>query len=262
MTATSQHTARVELTVGQVAESFGVTVRTLHHYDDIGLLRPTGRTAGGYRVYGEDDLERLHEILVYRELDLPLDGIRAVMSASGLDRAAVLHGQLRQLIGQKRRLERVIAAVEKAIRAEETGMNLTKEEMFEVFGDFDPAEHEDEVKERWGDTDAYAESARRTKRYTKQDWLRMKEEQEAQGARMVALFDAGVEPTDPRAMDVADEARLIIDKWFYPCSREMHVCLGEMYVADPRFKANYEKMREGLAQWLYDAIKANDERGE
>ncbi len=247
-------------TVGEVARLAGVTVRTLHHYDDIGLLRPTGRTAGGYRVYDEDDLERLHEILVYRELDLPLDGIRAVMSASGLDRAAVLHGQLRQLIGHKRRLERVINAVENAIRAEETGMNLTKEEMFEVFGDFDPSEHEEEAERRWGETDAYQESARRTARYTKEDWLEIKAESEEIGRRWVEALRSGVDPTSEAAVDIAEAARLQIDRRFYPCPPEMHVNLGEMYLADPRFTKTYEDMAPGLAQFVRDAIVANAAR--
>ena len=247
-------------TVGEVARLAGVTVRTLHHYDDIGLLRPTGRTAGGYRVYDEDDLERLHEILVYRELDLPLDGIRAVMSASGLDRAAVLHGQLRQLIGHKRRLERVINAVENAIRAEETGMNLTKEEMFEVFGDFDPSEHGEEAERRWGETDAYQESARRTARYTKEDWLEIKAESEEIGRRWVEALRSGVDPTSEAAVDIAEAARFQIDRRFYPCPPEMHVNLGEMYLADPRFTKTYEDMAPGLAQFVRDAIVANAAR--
>ncbi len=247
-------------TVGEVARLAGVTVRTLHHYDDIGLLRPTGRTAGGYRVYDEDDLERLHEILVYRELDLPLDGIRAVMSASGLDRAAVLHGQLRQLIGQKRRLERVIDAVEKAIRAEEAGMNLTKEEMFEVFGDFDPSEHEEEAERRWGETDAYQESARRTARYSKEDWLEIKAESEEIGRRWVEALRSGVDPTSEAAVDIAEAARLQIDRRFYPCPPEMHANLGEMYLADQRFTKTYEDMAPGLAQFVRDAIVANAAR--
>ena len=247
-------------TVGEVARLAGITVRTLHHYDDIGLLCPTGRTAGGYRVYGEADLERLHEILVYRELDLPLDGIRAVMSASGLDRAAVLHGQLRQLIGQKRRLERVIAAVENAIRAEETGMNLTKEEMFEVFGDFDSSEHEEEAERLWGETDAYQESARRTARYTKEDWLEIKAESEEIGRRWVEALRSGVDPTSDAAADVAEAARLQVDRRFYPCPPEMHANLGEMYLADPRFTKTYEDMAPGLAQFVRDAIVANAAR--
>ena len=139
---------------------------------------------------------------------------------------------------------------------------MTKEEMFEVFGDFDPAEYEDEVKERWGDTDAYKESARRTSRYTKEDWERFKAESEEIGSAIAALMDEGVPADDPRAMDAVDRARLQIDTWFYPCSRTMHAELGKMYVADPRFTATYEKIRPGMAQYVCDATQANLARGE
>ncbi|MDZ4168770.1 MAG: TipAS antibiotic-recognition domain-containing protein [Coriobacteriia bacterium] len=139
---------------------------------------------------------------------------------------------------------------------------MTNEEMFEVFGDFDPSEYEDETRERWGDTDAYRESARRTGRYTKDDWARFKAEGEHQMARMIELFDAGASPDSPEAMDAAEAARLQIDAWFYPCSREMHCGLAEMYIADARLTAHYEDHRQGLAVWFHDAILANAVRGE
>lgn len=247
-------------TVGEVSAIAHVSVRTLHHYDEIGLLRPSRRSEAGYRLYTDEDLERLQQVLLYRELDLPLDEITRLLADPGLDRLEALTVQREYVADKLVRDRALLALIDKTIDTMKRGIQMTKEEMFEVFGDFDPTEHEKEAEERWGDTDAYAESARRTKRYTKEDWLRLKEEQEANGQRMVDLFDAGVAPTDPRAMDVAEEARLIIDRWFYPLSHEMHVRLGEMYMADPRFKATYDKMRDGLAQWLCDAIKANAER--
>src|SRR5574340_1514335 len=137
---------------------------------------------------------------------------------------------------------------------------MSADDMFEVFGEFDPAQYEDEAQQRWGDTEAYRESARRTARYTKADWQRFKDESEGIGTDAVALMDAGVASDDPAAMDVAERARLQIDTWFYPCSHEMHVALAEMYVADPRFTANYEKMRGGMARYWHDAILANAAR--
>lgn len=130
----------------------------------------------------------------------------------------------------------------------------------EMPGGFDPKRYEAEAQERWGDTDAYKESARRTARYTKADWDRFKTESEAIGAATVALMDASVPADDPRAMDLAEKARLQIDRWFYPCSPAMHVSLAEMYVADPRFTATYETMREGMARYWHDAILANAAR--
>ena len=249
-------------TVGEVARLTHVSVRTLHHYDAIGLLTPSARSEAGYRLYADEDLERLQQVLVYRELDLPLDEIQRVLGDQSADRLEALVVQ-RDLVAEKpRRDEALLALIDKTILAMEGGIAMTKEEMFEVFGDFDPNEYEDEVQQRWGDTDAYKESARRTKRYRKEDWARMKAEQDEVNAAMIALFDEGVAADDPRAADVADEARLLIDRWFYPCSRQMHVGLAEMYLADARFTATYETMRTGLAQWWHDAILANAARGE
>lgn len=247
--------------VGEVAKLAGVSVRTLHHYDDLGLVTPSGRTGAGYRLYSDGDLQRLQQVLMYRELDFALEDIGRVIADPRFDRLEALVSQ-RELVAEKlARTQALLSLIDRTIQATEGGVRMTKEEMFEVFGDFDPSQYEDEVKERWGDTEAYAESARRTKRYTKDDWARYKAESEANGKRLVELYQSGVEPTSVEAMDAADEARLLIDKWFYPCSRQMHVGLGEMYLADPRFKATYEKMAEGLTDWYVAAIKANAARG-
>jgi MerR family transcriptional regulator, thiopeptide resistance regulator len=155
-------------------------------------------------------------------------------------------------------LQALLRLIDTTITALDGGMQMSKEDMFEVLGDFDASE----AKQRWGDTDAYKESARRTADYTKQDWQRYKAESAEILDSLAALMDAGVSPTDPRAMDVAERARLQIDSWFYPCSREMHSGLGQMYVADPRFSANYDKVRLGMAQYVCDAIQANRARGE
>jgi hypothetical protein len=167
----------------------------------------------------------------------------------------------RELLADKAdRLRALIAAVDARLHALERGTMLSKEEMFEVFGDFDPAKHEDEARERWGDTDAYRESARRTRRYTKQDWLKIKAEGGANVEAFAAALDAGKPPSDPSVMALAEQHRLHIDRWFYPCPRAMHRGLGEMYVADPRFAEVYERVRPGLAAYLRDAIAANAAR--
>jgi hypothetical protein len=180
-----------------------------------------------------------------------------LLSGGAFDRLAALELQREMLANKAARTRTLAAAVERAINAERIGVRMTTEEMFEVFGDFDPAEYEDEVKERWGHTDAYAESARRTAKYTKTDWERFKAESEQIGRDTAALMDAGVPADDPRAMDLAEAARLQIDTWFYPCSHEMHVNLAQMYIADPRFTATYEKIHEGMARYWHDAILAN-----
>jgi DNA-binding transcriptional MerR regulator len=247
-------------TVSEVARTAGVSVRTLHHYDATGLLVPSARTEAGYRLYDQRDLERLQEILFFRELGLPLDDIATLLSGGALDRRAALELQREMLSEKVARLKAMIASIDRALEADAKGIRMDKDEMFEVFGDFDPTEYEDEVEQRWGDTDAYKESARRTARYTKEDWARFKAESDEIGSAAIALMDEGVAPDDPRAMDVVEKARLQIDTWFYPCSHEMHSALAEMYIADPRFTATYEKMRTGMAQWWHDAILANAAR--
>jgi MerR family transcriptional regulator, thiopeptide resistance regulator len=121
-------------------------------------------------------------------------------------------------------------------------------------------EHEAEAEARWGEHETYKEAARRTRRYTKDDWKRFKAESDAVNETLAALLDEGVAADEPPAMDAVERHRLLIDAWFYPCSHEMHVQLGRMYVDDPRFAANYEKVRPGMAQYVCDAIAANAAR--
>src|SRR5215467_13457228 len=150
-------------TVGQVAGLAGVTVRTLHHYDDIGLLSPGGRSHAGYRRYGEPDLERLQQIMFYRELGFSLDDITAMLDDPHADPGAHLSRQHTLLTSRMARLGQMVEAVEKAMEAHKMGISLTPEERFEVFGDNDPGRYADEAEQRWGDTDAYRESQRRTR---------------------------------------------------------------------------------------------------
>ncbi len=244
-------------TVGAVARLAGVTVRTLHHYDEIGLLEASGRSDARYRRYADADLDRLQRILFYRELGFGLDDIKIVMTDGDADATGHLRRQHAMLLDRIGRLQRMATAVEKAMEARTMGISLTPEERFEVFGDFDPDQHAAEVEERWGDTDAYRESARRTSRYTKSDWERIKAQGQAAMEQVVAAMQAGKPASSPEAMEGAEAHRRQIDDAFYACSYEMHVGLAEMYIADARFTATYEKMAPGLAQYLHDAIKAN-----
>ena len=246
--------------VGAVARLAGVTVRTLHHYDEIGLLSPSDRSQAGYRRYDDGDLERLQRILFYRELGFGLDEIRNVMSDDGTDASVHLRRQHAMLRDRIRRLERMVTAVEKALEARTMGINLSPDERLEVFGDFDPGEHAAEVEERWGDTDAYRESMRRSRGYTKADWQRIKAEGQAAVEALAAALRAGLSADSPEAMDGAELHRLQIDRNFYPCSNQMQVGLAQMYLADPRFTATYEKVEPGLAQYVHDAIVANAAR--
>ncbi|MEU5780364.1 MerR family transcriptional regulator [Micromonospora lupini] len=244
-------------TVGQVAKIAGVTVRTLHHYDEIGLLSPSGRTPTGYRRYDDADLQRLQLVLYYRELGFPLEEITAIIDDPAADPAAHLRRQHDLLTVRIKRLQEMVAAIEFAMEASKLNIQLTPEERFEVFGDFRPEEHEAEAEQRWGDTDAYRESNRRASRYGKEDWLRIKAENEDWGRRIVAVLASGVPADGPEAMDLAEEHRQLISRWFYECSYEMQTGLADMYLADERFTAYYENIAPGLAAYLNEAIHAN-----
>ena len=248
------------LRVGAVARMAGVTVRTLHHYDEIGLLRPTGRSEAGYRRYTEVDLERLQRILFYRELEFGLDQIKEAMADGDADALDHLRRQHRLLQDRIERLRRLADAVAKAMEAHQMGIILTPQERLEVFGDFDPDAYAAEADERWADTDAYRESARRATRYTKADWARIKAEGGAVTELLAAAMRARLPADGPEAMDAAEAHRRQIDEAFYPCSYEMHAGLAEMYLADPRFTATYEAVAPGLAQYVHDAILANAAR--
>src|SRR5215212_8737876 len=164
------------MNIGEVAALAGVTVRTLHHYDRLGLLSPSGRTAAGYRQYAPADLDRLHQVLLYRELGFPLEEVATLLDDPSADPAEHLRRQHRLLRELLERTSAMVAAVEKEMEAHQMGIPLTPEERFEVFGENDPSQYEAEVEERWGETDAYAQSKRKTATYTKDDWLRIKTE--------------------------------------------------------------------------------------
>ncbi|AEW95013.1 MULTISPECIES: MerR family transcriptional regulator [Streptomycetaceae] len=246
--------------IGEVARYAKVTVRTLHHYDEIGLLRPGGRSAAGHRRYRDADLDRLQQILFYRELGFPLEEIAVLLDDPDTDPTEHLRRRHRLITDRIEELERMAAAVERAMEAKKMGINLTPEEKFEVFGEHDPDQYADEVQQRWGHTEAYRQSQERAARYTKEDWLRIKAEQEDWGRRMVALAASGAPADGEAAMDLAEEHRQQISRYHYDCSYEIHTGLAGMYVADERFAAFFEAMRPGFATYVHDAIVANASR--
>ncbi len=250
-----------DLTVGRVADLVGVTVRTLHHYDEIGLLSPGDRTPVGYRRYSRLELERLQQILFYRELGFPLERIATILNDPDADSAAHLRRQHALLTRRIERLQAMVAAVELALEAHQMGISLTPEERFEVFGDADPDQYAEEARQRWGDTEAYHESQRRVAGYTKEDWKRALAEQDEVARALAEAHRNGVPASSPPAMDLAERHRQQISR-YYDCSYQIHRGLADMYVADPRFTAHYEKYGPGLAQYVRDAIHANADRAE
>ncbi|MEM7233532.1 MAG: MerR family transcriptional regulator, partial [Planctomycetota bacterium] len=234
----------------------GVTVRTLHYYDEIGLLTPSGRTVRGYRLYREPDLLRLQSILVYRELGFSLRKIQSLLADPNHDREQALLEQRRLLVERREKAEDMLRSIDRALKVLKGDSKVDYERLFDGF---DPARYEDEAQDRWGETDAYQESARRTKRYSEEDWKRIRTESDDLLRRIAGLMQRGVAPTNGLAMDLADEHRQQIDRWYYPCSRAMHAGLARMYVTDSRFAATIDKHGEGLTRYLVEAIQANAE---
>ncbi|MBO4208348.1 MerR family transcriptional regulator [Micromonospora echinofusca] len=243
--------------VGTVARFAGVTVRTLHHYDEIGLLSPSGRTSAGYRSYDDADLDRLQQILFYRELGFSLEEIATILDDPGASPRDHLRRQHELLTARIRRLREMVEAIERTMEATKMGIRLTPEERFEVFGDVDPDDYAEEVEQRWGGSEEYRQSQERTARYSKEDWLRQKAENDDWGARLTALMDSGAAPESPEAMALAEEHRQLICRWFYDCSYQVHTCLADMYLADSRFTAYYENIKPGMTAYVSAAIHAN-----
>ena len=247
-------------TIGETARLAKVSVRTLHHYDQLGILMPSARTDAGYRLYELEDIERLHRVMVFRELGFSLDEIGRIVTDPDFDRTEALRAQRTLLSEKARRTEAMLEAIDAALAAAEGGTEMSDQERTEMFGElfdgFDPAEYQDEVQERWGETDAYKQSAARTKRYTKADWEQIKAEGDANTAEFMRLLDAGVPADSPEAFAAAAEKHAQLEKWFYDAPLEMFSNLSDMWVNDPRFRKNIDKPREGLAEYERAAVKA------
>lgn len=256
--------------MAQIAAATGVTVRTLHHYDEIGLLVPAARSQAEYRLYGADELRRLREILVWRRLGLSLAQIARLLDDPSTDREAVVEAQLSLVRARLTELRGLEAALEDAIAigasraADREERHMSSDtEIIDALGGFDPAAYEPEVVERWGDSDAYHQSSRRVATYTPEQWRQIRAAESAHVERLRALFDAGARPTDEEVVAAAEAWRQHVSRWFYECSAERQRALGELYVLDPRFRATYEGAegeRPGMAEWVRDAWAANADR--
>lgn len=249
--------------VKELAALANVSVRALHHYDAIGLLEPSGRTEAGYRLYSEEDLLRLQQILLGRELGLSLEAIRRSLDDPKFDRRQALLLQRAELEARSAQTAAMLRAVDAALALLDeagsgSGSVTTGEiDMKQLFEGFDPREHEAEAEQRWGNTDAFRESKRRTAEYTKEDWQRFAAEQSAIYADAFAALSQGKPPSDAQALAVAERHRACIDRWFYPCNHEMHRGLADLYEQDARFAANIDRHGAGLTGFLAAAIREN-----
>ena len=247
-------------TVGEVAELSGVSVRTLHHYHERGLLVPTVRSPAGYRLYSPNDLQRLRQILLYRELDFRLEEIAEMLASPDTDTDDHLRRQHALLRARRDRTAALIGALEEEMEARKMGIALTPEEQLEIFGTDKLDEHAAEAEQRWGDTGAWQESRRRTAAYTKQDWIAIKAEADASIEGFAAAIRAGEPPEGAVAMDLAEAHRGHLTRWFYDCGYDAHRGLAELYISDPRYMASYDEIEPGFTQYVHDAILANADR--
>lgn len=236
--------------ISEVAKLSGVTVRTLHYYDEIGLLKPSKTTEAGYRMYSIEDLEKLQQILFFRELDFPLNEIKKIMINPNYDKIEALNKHKELLIEKRKRIDGLITLIDKTIKGDN---NMSFKEFDNSKIEENKRKYAEEVKKRWGNTDAYKEYEKKTGSYDKNSWNTINEEM----AEILKEF------ADNRDKDVnSDIVQSLVEKWrgyitlnFYNCTKEILSCLGLMYIGDERFKENIDKYGEGTAEFMAKAIE-------
>ncbi|MEV0147171.1 MULTISPECIES: MerR family transcriptional regulator [unclassified Nonomuraea] len=249
-----------EYTVGVVADLAGVSVRTLHHYDEIGLLKPQDRSTAGYRLYSADDMRRLQRILFYRELDFDLDTVAVILADPAISDADRLHDQRRLLAERIARHQAMVAVIDKELKARKIGIALTPEERLEVFGSTRLEDNADRAEQQWGDSELWPQRQQRTSQYSAEDWREIRAEQSGIHLRLLEAMRAGTPATDPATMDLAEEHRLHVDRRFHDCDYDTHRALAKAYLANERIGLNFDDVAPGLSRYIHDAILANADR--
>lgn len=241
------------LSIGALSKLSGVSVRALHHYDQMGLLHPSKTAESGYRYYDDAEVERLWQILFYRELDFPLKEIAAILSSPEFDRTRALQ-EHRALLEQKReRLDGLISLISNTLKGDKTN---TMEQEFKPFdtGEIDAMREQfaNEAKQRWGNTEAYRESVRREANRSKQDCAELTEKSGAIFAEFAGLV--GTDPKDTRVQALVQRWQSFISEYYYPCTNDILAGLGTMYLADERFTNNMDRYGAGTAKLISDGI--------
>jgi len=239
-------------TIKQLAELVGVSVRTLHHYDAIGLLKPSARTAADYRLYGESELLRLQQILFFKELSLPLEEIRAILDTPGFDQVAALHVHRQHVQQEMERLTRLLSTIDKTIhRLTEDDMTMTDEELYEGFTSEQRERYQREAREMY-DPAMVAESERRLRKLSKAQWQAVKDEGDALTRALAALMDH--DPGDPEVQAAIARHYAWVEQ-FYPVSADMYRGLGQLYTDHPEFRATYERYAPNMADFMRAAME-------
>ncbi|MGA4837526.1 MerR family transcriptional regulator [Streptomyces sp. G45] len=244
------------LTVGQVSARLGVTVRALHHWDEVGLARPSLRTAAGYRLYTAGDLERLHRIVVYRETGLSLDRIRAVLDDATADVPGALRAQRAQIAERIERLQRLGAGLDRMIEAHERGPLLSGEEQAAIFGPQWNPDGPAKARQQYGDTTQWRQYAELSAARGPEEWAAVAAAVADLDRALGDAMDAGVTPGSPEANQLVERHREVFAAYF-PLTRQMQVCLSRKYEADPGFAAHYDGIRPGLATWFRRVVDAS-----
>ncbi|MCE7011277.1 MerR family transcriptional regulator [Kibdelosporangium philippinense] len=243
------------LTVGQVSTRLGVTVRALHHWDEVGLARPSLRTAGGYRLYTAGDLERLHRIVIYRELGLGLDKIRSILDSTTAVPEA-LRAQRAQVADRIKRLRELSAGLDRMIDAHERGLLLTAEQQVAIIGPQWNPDWSVQARQRYGDTTQWQQFAEGSADRGPEEWQAIADAMLGFEGALGDAMDAGVQPGSAEANQLVEQHREVFASYF-PLSRQMQVCLGRMFEGDPGYAAHYNGIRPGLATWFRRIIDAS-----
>ncbi|MDU1122825.1 MAG: MerR family transcriptional regulator [Dermabacter sp.] len=260
-----------DLTVGETAALIGVSVRTLHYWDEIAVVTPSGRSRAGYRLYSERDLERLHEVLIYRETGMSLAEVRELLVSHDSRQAAThadaatarevpsererLVQQREVLLGKVDHLHRMLRAVDSLIERIDMGEKLTPEQRAEILGkDWNP-EWDNEAKNRWGNTSDWAASRQYQESQTAEDLESDKARIDAVEEKIASAIQRDVDPRSSEAITLADEYRRALT--WYDVTPAKHVLIARGYVEDSRFRDRFESRQAGMAEWLKDAIDAN-----
>ncbi len=248
--------------VREVSALTGVSVRTLHYYDERGLLPPRERSASGYRLYSDEDLFRLQEILIQRELGFSLEEIKRAFEARSYDRREALEKLRGELAARLEHNQKMLGAVDRALEALEQTKSGPVSASFlkELFSGFDPARHASEAGARWGATEVWRISEERTKQYGREDWWSIRTEQKMILSGLSDALREGQPPDSPTVRALVERHRQFIDRWFYPCSLKQHLALTRLYESDARFGENIDRHGTGLTAFLVAAIRAQEKR--
>ena len=237
-------------TVKQLSKLAGVTPRTLHHYDSIGLLKPSRVGENGYRYYGDESLLRLQQILFYRELGLSLEQIKKLMGRHDFDLLPALESHKVELAKRIERLERLVRTVENTIQHVKGQKEMSKRQLFQAFSDEEQAEYEKEIAEKY-DPATVKESQRKWKSYTVVEKQRIGEEGNDITEALLNAMPKG--PASPEAQAAMKRWREYIGYFWVP-NDEQFAGLIDLYNDDPRFKANFDKVDTGLAVFMKEAV--------